>query len=282
MASPKRAMPDRSPSASASASPRTMATSSTVWWASTSRSPRAFTSRSKRACTARARSRWSRNATPVAISAVPSPSRLRRTDTSVSLVWRFLTADRSAGMCPPLGKGVDEAGVLLRGPHRDADESRERGAAGKRPDHKPATEKPWRGPLAGMDKEKVPGGGVHRQGETCEMAGQRLAARHDARNALAHPVQVAQCPDAQPFRDDAQAPGRTDPAQCGADLRPGERVADPHAREPEGLTQRADHHEVGKPSDQPDGGDRRKLEVGLVDSDHAGCFLGQLLDEGRG
>src|SRR5260370_7459799 len=205
MASTKRAMPDRSPSASASASPRTMPTSSTVWWASTSRSPRAFSSRSKRACTASARSRWSRNATPVAIWAVPSPSRLRRTETSVSFVCRCLTAERSAGTRPPFGEGVHQEGVLLRGPHRDADESREWGAAGKRPYHQPATEEPRRGPLAGVDQEEVRRRGVHPQADTREVAGQRLAAGDDARNAPAHPLLVPPRPDPNPFQHHADA-----------------------------------------------------------------------------
>src|SRR5450759_426472 len=58
-ASPKRTIPERSPSACASAAPRTSATSSTVWCSSMMRSPLASISRSKRAWWAMEFSRWS-------------------------------------------------------------------------------------------------------------------------------------------------------------------------------------------------------------------------------
>ena len=98
VACPKRRMPRLSPTACRKACPSTMPTSSVVWWKSMWRSPTAFTVRSNSPCRAKAVSRWSRKPMPVAMSALPDPSRSSVSAISVSEVVRVRETMR--GMMP--------------------------------------------------------------------------------------------------------------------------------------------------------------------------------------
>src|SRR3954470_24719425 len=92
-------MPFLSPSAFRNAWPTAMPVSSVVWCWSTCRSPSTFTSRSNSPWRANSSSMWSRKPTPVAIAALPVPSRARLTETSVSAVRRLTLAARMANPC---------------------------------------------------------------------------------------------------------------------------------------------------------------------------------------
>src|SRR5437773_3956118 len=63
-------------------------------------SPVAFSVRSKSPCTANSSSMWSRNGSPVRTLALPVPSSVKRTCTSVSFVLRARRAPRAAGRAP--------------------------------------------------------------------------------------------------------------------------------------------------------------------------------------
>src|SRR6266566_3312613 len=64
-------------------------------------SPVAFSVRSKSPCTANSSSMWSRNGSPVRTLALPEPSSVKRTCTSVSFVLRARRAPRAAGISAP-------------------------------------------------------------------------------------------------------------------------------------------------------------------------------------
>src|SRR5439155_16608503 len=100
-------------------------------------------------------------------------------------------------------------------------------------------EEPRRGTVAGADQQEVRCRGSHLEAESRQLTVERFTARDDARHTLDHSALVAQGVRTQRFRDDTDAPGRPDTAECGAYRRPGERVADAHARQPERLAQRA-------------------------------------------
>ncbi len=93
-ANPTRAMPARSPRASARAWPRHRPTSSTVWWASMCRSPVQDRVRSNPAQNAARVMTWSAMPNPVCTLTRPCPSTTRSRRMEVSLVSRNTAALR--------------------------------------------------------------------------------------------------------------------------------------------------------------------------------------------
>ena len=293
LASPKRWMPVRSPSARSIAWPSAMPQSSTVWCSSTCRSPVQLRSRSSRPWVARAVSMWSRKPTPVVTLERPVPS---EADGHVDRRLPGAPGGRAAAAPDGIRAGGSSAGAGRPSSAARASTRRSFSAgvarhariapasSGSCPNVR--TTRPRAASRAKASSEshgvwkvtKLPAPPISSSAQGGDGPGQAAALGGVGRGVGAHRGDVAAGELRAPRGARRQRPGRAQRVEGAGDGGAGQRVAAADGAEAPALGEGAGDHEVLAALDEAREVGAAELQVGLVDDHEARAGRAQRLD----